>query len=251
MSLLIRLNCTENIAKLLFFENQTMNVTTAQLIEFFSQYVTEQRLEKINQLVRQRTRHITVALEDVYQSLNAGAIVRTCESLGIQDMHCIIDRNQFVVSKGIDQGASKWLTLHDYKRTEASSGSVAAECMSALRKNGYKIVATSPHAQMTISDVPLDTKLALLFGTELNGLTDDLIDSADYLVKIPMYGFSESFNVSVSVALCLYDFTKRLRASDIDWQLSEDERELITLDWLRKSIDSSALLEKEFYKRLR
>ena len=226
-----------------------MNVSRQELIEFFSQYVTPQRLQKINQLVKHRTRHITIALEDVYQSLNAGAIVRTCESLGVQDMHCIIERNQFVISKGIDQGASKWLTLHDYKKNGNSTAS--AECISTLKKNGYKIVATSPHAQMTISEVPLDTKLALLFGTELNGLTDDSLASADYLVKIPMYGFSESFNVSVSVALCLYDFMTRLRASDIEWQLSSQEQEVIVLDWLRTSLETADLLEKEFYKRLR
>jgi len=226
-----------------------MKPTTSELIAFFSQYVTQNRAVRIQEAAQRRTRYITIALEDVYQSLNAGAIVRSCESMGIQDMHCIMYGNQFVVKKDIDQGASKWLTLHEYRNISPEVQTPTATCINTLKKNGYKIVGTSPHAVMTLSEVPIDQKLALLFGTELMGLTNESMEHADYLVKIPMYGFSESFNVSVSVALCLYDFTTRLRASTIEWQLSKQEQEELVLSWLRQSIDRIELLEEEFYKR--
>jgi tRNA (guanosine-2'-O-)-methyltransferase len=226
-----------------------MKPTNSELISFFSQYVTANRFTRIQEVVQRRTRYITIALEDVYQSLNAGAIVRSCESMGIQDMHCIMYGNQFVVKKDIDQGASKWLSLYEYRNTSPEVQTPTAACINTLKKNGYKIVATSPHAVMTLSEIPIDQKLALLFGTELMGLTNESMECADYLVKIPMYGFSESFNVSVSVALCLYDFTTRLRASSINWHLSQQEQDTLILDWVRQSIDKPDLLEDEFYKR--
>lgn len=231
------------------FNKKVKMKTNKELLKYLSQYVTSQRLHKINELVKVRTRHVTVALEDVYQSHNAGAVVRSCDGLGIQDVHCIMQRNSFNINKGIAKGASKWLDFFNYQQDGSESESATEHCVETLKKKGYKIVATSPHAVLPLSELPLDNKLAFFFGTEEEGLTQEAVDSADYVVKIPMYGFTESFNVSVSVALCLYDVMARLRNSDIKWQLSEKEQQDLVLDWVRASLEHSEALEKEFYKK--
>ena len=208
------------------------------LITYLSQFVTPDRLAKIQALVALRTRYITVALEDVHQSHNASAIVRSCEAFGLQDIHCVTSKNKFDVKNTVASGASKWLTLQEHKTSQ--------DCITTLKQAGYKIVATSPHATKTLEAINLDQKIALLFGTEQEGLTQQTIDQADELIKIPMSGFTESFNVSVSVALCVYSLSTRLRASDVAWQLNQQEQENLFLEWLRKSIERSDLLEKRF-----
>jgi len=208
------------------------------LITYLSQFVTPDRLAKIQTLVALRTRYITVALEDVHQSHNASAIVRSCEAFGLQDIHCVTGKNKFDVKNTVASGASKWLTLQEHKTSQ--------DCIASLKQAGYKIVATSPHATKTLEAINLDQKIALLFGTEQEGLTQQTIDQADELIKIPMSGFTESFNVSVSVALCVYSLSTRLRASDVVWQLNQQEQEILFLEWLKKSIERSDLLEKRF-----
>lgn len=215
-----------------------MTHKTQALIDYLSKFVTEQRREKIQRIASLRTRHITVALEDLYQSHNAGAIVRSCEAFGVQDIHCITGRNTFAVKNAISSGATKWLNINQYE--------TAQHCIEQLKQKDYVIVATSPHATCSLEELPLDQKVALFFGTELEGLTQKTIDQADRLVKIPMYGFTESFNVSVSVALCVYALVRRLRLSDLPWQLSTGEQSQLMLDWLEQSVERADLLKQRF-----
>jgi len=215
-------------------------MNTQKLIKYFEQLVTSQRLKKIEHLVKERTRHVSIVLEDVFQSHNTGAILRSCEAFGVQDVHCITDRNQLNVNKSIASGAAKWLNVMQYQTMN--------DCVTELKKNDYQLIATSPHAVTPLSEVDITKKTVLLFGTEKEGLSEELCALADQQVSIPMYGFIESFNVSVSVALCLYELIKKLRASTLDWQLTEQEQEDLILDWLRESVDHSDLLEARFIK---
>ncbi len=209
-----------------------------KLIKYFQQFVTPARFAKIDHLVKERTRHLSIVLEDVYQSHNAGAILRSCEAFGIQDVHCITDRNQLNVNNAVASGAGKWLNINCYETIQ--------DCVSELKKNGYQLVATSPHAVTPLSEINITKKTALLFGTEDEGLSEELAHLADQQVCIPMYGFTESFNVSVSVALCLYELTQKLRDSNLKWQLSEVEQEKLILEWLKESVNDSDLLEERF-----
>ena len=145
-------------------------------------------------------------------------------------------------------GASKWLTVNRYT-IQPTGQSATLECIQTLKQQGYTIVATSPHGTKTLNQLPLDSKIALMFGTEDEGLTPQALAAADQLITIPMYGFVESFNVSVSVALCLYDLTTRLRSSDISWKLSEEEIVELELVWLKAAVDRGDILEREFYKK--
>jgi len=213
-----------------------------ELIAYFAEFVTQNKKDKMDSVIVQRTRHVSLVLEDIYQPHNASAILRSAECFGVQDIHCVEDRNRFAATEGIALGASQWLTTQQHDTTK--------QCFDQLKKQGYRIIATTPHTKAcSLPNLSLRGKMALVFGTEHTGLSEYALEHADEYVKIPMYGFTESFNVSVSVALCLYDVTQRLRTSNYEWKLSEEELIDVRLRWLRKIIRGSAQLEKRFFEQ--
>jgi tRNA (guanosine-2'-O-)-methyltransferase len=219
-----------------------------QLLEYFSEYLTERRKELFQKVIRYRTRHITVVLEDIFQPHNASAVLRSCDLTGVQDVHIIENRNTYEVNPDVAMGSFKWLNLYKYNEKENNT----LDTFDKLRQQGYRIVATTPHKNdKTLEDISIDGKMALIFGTELTGLSDIAIENADEYLRIPMYGFTESYNISVSVALTLFTLTERLRKSDIPWQLSEDEKLDILLEWSRRSVKRSDVYEKEFINRMK
>ncbi|MEA2106636.1 MAG: RNA methyltransferase [Bacteroidota bacterium] len=220
---------------------------TTRLTKYLEQFITTERLELFYKLINQRTRYITVVLEDIYQSQNASAVLRTADCFGIQDVHIIENKNEYQINPDVALGASKWLNLVKYNKQENNT----LEAISHLRQKGYRIVATTPHTQ----DVNLENfdltqgKTALFFGTELRGLSNEMIDNADEFLKIPMFGFTESFNISVSAAIILHHLTTSLRKSEINWQLSDNEKKEILLEWLKKTIKKSSLLIDDFLSK--
>ena len=213
----------------------------ALLIEQLLEYVTENKREKMEAVLTNRTRYITVVLEDLFQPHNASAALRTCDIFGVQDVHVVEAKHTFKAIPTIAMGASKWVDVHSYTSITDS--------IDALKKQGYRIVATTPHTDCyELPTLPLDQKTALVFGSEQTGLSEAALAQADMFVKIPMYGFVESFNVSVSVALCLYDVINRLHGSEYVWKLSEEEKQDIMLAWIRKISQTAALLEKEIIR---
>jgi tRNA (guanosine-2'-O-)-methyltransferase len=191
-----------------------------------------------------------LVLEDIFQPQNASAVLRTCDCFGIQHIHIIENRNEFTVDREVAMGASKWLSLHKYNQNDQNS----LETIKTLKKMGYRIVATSPHIKdQLLPEFDLSKgKVAIVFGSELPGISETILSEADEFMKIPMYGFTESFNISVSAAIVLYQLSQKLRnQSDIDWKLSDEERDEIKLAWLRATIKRSSLLEKKFIKEHR
>ncbi len=220
-----------------------------QLLEFFTEFVTDHKKELIEQVLSHRTRHLTVVLEDIYESQNASAVLRTCDCFGIQDLHIIENKNTYTINPQVVQGASKWVDVIQYNNPKVNN---TIDCIKTLKSRGYKIYATSPNENgKSINEVQIDDKVALFFGTEYDGLTSDVIDNADELIQIPMYGFTESFNLSVSAAVCLNILTSKLFTSDVSWQLSEEEKKPIRLDWFKKIVQRSELMEQEFIKNMK
>ena len=211
----------------------------AKLIEGLEQFVTEERKERLQAVLANRTRHVTVVLEDLYQTQNISAVMRSCECYGVQDAYIVENRNTFEVHKDISMGADKWLTLHHYPHSEHN----VKQCIDDLHARGYTVIATLPdEKRTTIMDLPVERKTAFLFGTELTGLSEEAVRYADGAALIPMYGFTESFNISNSAAIILSHFTERLRHSDVQWRLTPDEREELYFQWLQKSIRNSETL---------
>ena len=217
-----------------------------ELIKYLSKFSTEHRVELFDKIIDYRTNYITVVLEDIFQPHNASAVLRSCDCFGLQDVHIIENRNQYKVNPDVALGSSKWLNLNKYNNTKENT----LEAISVLKNKGYRIVATTPHS----NDVDLENfdlnkgKFALFFGTELTGLSEIMLKNADEFLKIPMFGFTESFNISVSAAIILHHLTYKLRNSNIDWKLTPEEKDDLKIQWLKQSIKKADAIEKEFIK---
>lgn len=219
-----------------------------ELYRQLQEFMTHERATQLEIVASQRTRYITVVLEDLYQTHNASAVLRSCDCFGIQDIHVIENHHRYELNNGIAMGAGKWLDTTIYNQHKDQLDSATLHCYEALRTKGYKIAATCPHRDgHTISTLPLDEPIALVFGTEVKGISDQAAAHADYLVRIPMFGFTESFNISVAASIALYELTRRLFTSALPWQLSEDEQFELKMRWIQKSLKDS----KGIIKRLR
>lgn len=217
------------------------------LLAYFSSFLTENRKMKFKEVLSQRTRYITVMLEDISHSQNASAILRTCDLTGVMDVHIVENKFRYEVNPDVTVGSTQWLKMVKFNKGKNNT----ADAISHLRSKGYKIIATSPHHDSFCPEtLPLDKPIAMIFGTEKEGLSEEAIHLADDFIRIPMVGFTESYNVSVSAAIILYTLTNRLRSMDIDWQLKDDEKNQILLNWSRTSVKRPDLLEAEF-NRLR
>ena len=205
-----------------------------KLIRYLESFLTQRRSDFMDHVLGYRTRYITVVLEDIYQPQNASAVLRTCDCFGIQDVHIIENRNQYKLNPDVTLGSDKWLNLIRYQKYADNT----IEAINDLKKSGYRIIATTPSGKsQNLDDFDIHKgKAALFFGAELNGLTDKVLINADEFLKIPMYGFTRSFNISVSAAIILYNITARLRGSRINWQLPADERIELKLRWIKNSL---------------
>ena len=217
--------------------------TRADLIAFLAGYVTENKQTQIARVLDHRTRYVTVALEDIYQPHNASAVLRTCECFGVQDVHLMEGRNRYRPNPGVSMGASHWLTLNRYNQEEPNEA-----CVSALRSRGYRIVATTPAGDAVELDRFSTERgpFALLFGTEEAGLRPETIALADEHLRLPMFGFTRSYNVSVSVAIALTALVPLLHRSSLPWELTPHEKEDLTLTWYRRIVRRHQDLEERF-----
>lgn len=221
--------------------------TKIKLLDHLMSFVSEERKKRFNEILQYRTRHITVVLEDIYQPHNASAVLRTCDLTGVQDVHIIENKNEYNVNPEVALGSSKWLDLIKYNSNDNNT----LDTINSLKGKGYTIVATTPHKDaMDLDTLPIDNKIAIVFGTELNGLSDLAINSADKHLRIPMFGFTESYNISVSAAITLFTLTQRLRNSNINWKLSNNELTDILLDWARGSISKADVVERHFINKI-
>ncbi len=233
--------CTDIKKSTLYKSPSTLKDT----IHALSQFITSERLEKMHNVLAMRTRHISILLEDIYQPHNASAVLRSCEAFGIQDVHVIPHSNTFTPNQEVSLGSSKWLTINVYANTPTK------EIYSLLRKKGYRIFATAVKKNAK----PLDTitieknPIIISFGSELNGLSNEAIEYADEIISIPMYGFVESFNISVSVAIVLSQLVPQLKKLHCKTKLSEKEKQEILLTWLRADVHRSKEIENTFYKK--
>jgi len=224
-----------------------MDPSDKALLDFLEKMVNDNRLELLDKIMKDRTRYITVMLEDIFQPHNASAVLRTCDCFGIQDVHIVENRNEYTINPEVELGSAQWLNIHRYKKPENNTHAAIAY----LKASGYRIVATTPHTDdINLPDFNLEKgPAALLFGTEMRGLSEQAIELADEYLKIPMFGFSESLNISVSVAIILQSLKTKLSNSEINWQLNDDERELIQLQWIKNSVKNSKIIERDFKKR--
>lgn len=210
-----------------------------ELVEYLESFLTPRRRALFKKVVDQRTNFITVATEDVYQLHNTSAVMRSCDVFGIQNIHVIEERNLKKIDREIAMGAQKWVSLNRHKSS--------SNCVDVLRRKGYQIVATTPSPRGgNLTDFDISRPSAIFFGTEKNGLSSEIIENADQFIQIPMYGFTESLNISVSAAIILQYITQELKNSKLIWELDENEKNAVKFEWLTRSFKNVDELIKTF-----
>ena len=210
-------------------------------LEFLENILTDNRKGRFSNVLANRTNHFTVAMEDVFQLHNTSAVMRSCEVFGVQELNVVEEKFGKSIDKEIAMGAQKWV---DVNRFESISN-----CIDSLKSKGYQIIATTPHENdCMLDDFDISKKSAFFFGTERDGLSEEVLKNADGFLKIPMVGFTESLNISVSAAITLQNLTNRLRKSDVKWQLSEEEILVKRLQWAKNSIKDIKRIEARYYE---
>lgn len=219
------------------------------LLQHLSQFVSDHKKQYVEKVLNQRTRYLTVVLEDIYQSQNASAVIRTCECMGLQDIHIVEQQTKYHINPRVLKGANKWISFHQYHHKNEHN---TEACFKALRERGYKILVADPADDgQSIHEIDItEQKMALVFGNELRGVSSQALSRADQKIKVPMHGFTESLNISVSVAICLNTLITKLHDSQVDYFLSEAEKDEIRLDWYRKIVRRSDLIEREFLRTI-
>ncbi|GAA3568031.1 RNA methyltransferase [Snuella lapsa] len=213
-----------------------------KLLEYLEGYLTGNRKARFESVLSQRTKHFTVATEDVYQLHNTSAVIRSCDVFGIQEANIIEERNTKRIDREIAMGAQKWVDLNRYTSVK--------DCIVDLKQKGYQVVATTPHTDdCLLHEFDIRKKSCFFFGRETEGVSQEVLDAADCYLKIPMVGFTESLNISVSAAIILQHVTTKLRQTDIAWQLTETEQLEKRLDWCKKTIKRYDDIIARFYSK--
>lgn len=207
---------------------------------FLENILTENRKNKFLKVLETRTKHFTVVVEDIFQMHNASAVMRSCEVFGIQELHVIEQRYGKSIDKEIAMGAQKWVDINTFDSV--------SNCIKTIKSKGYQIIATTPHENdCLLEDFDISKPSALFFGTERDGLSQEILECADGFLKIPMVGFTESLNISVSAAIIIQNLMHRLRSSTLDWQLTDKEILSKRLEWTRNSIKDIKRIERRYY----
>ena len=220
-----------------------MDVKDQNLLNYLEGFLTENRKEGFLRVLQNRTKHFTIAMEDVYQLHNTSAVMRSCEVFGIQELNVIEQKFGKRIDSEIAMGAQKWVDVFRFNSVQG--------CLDSMREKGYQIIATTPHNDSCLlHEFDITKPAALFFGTESEGLSEEVLQQADGFLKIPMVGYTESLNISVSAAIIIQDITNRLRQSNLNWKLSEDEMLEKRLDWARKSIKDIEYIERKYWETL-
>ena len=216
------------------------------LVKYLKEFVVDERRKLFEKKIQQRTKHITVVLENIFQGRNISASIRSADCFGIQDVHVIENDNIFNDDSEVSMGAEKWVNTTRHNQEEHNT----AKAIKKLKSKGYQVIATTPHnADCDLYDIEISNqKIALIFGAEVKGCSEQSLKLADRRMRIPMYGFTESFNISVSVSLCLQHLTYKMRNSAINWRMTQKQQDKTLLKWLRNSIKSSAKIEEKYMK---
>lgn len=216
-----------------------MNQDLDDIITYLATHISTERYQKMRAVAAQRTNYITVVLENIVQAHNASAVLRSAEIFGVQSIHSIEQHKSLTVTDSVALGSAQWLDMSHHTTTAA--------CYAQLKKQGYTLVGTSLSPRsISLYELPLDKPCALIFGTEHTGLSSYALEHADIHMAIPMYGFTQSFNISVSVALTLQHCIRTLGQGNFTWHLSEQKQRELLLTWLRRTVRNSATLEQDY-----
>ena len=196
---------------------------------YLESMMPESKKKKIAQVLPFRTRHVVTVIENVLDSNNTNAILRTSEALGIQDAHLVYGNIKYIPQKSVSKGAHLWMDTFKYGNEFEDN---AINCIHFLKGKGYQLVVTSPDAKNTIDDIDIDKPMAVCFGQESKGVSNTFLSHAAIAVSLPQYGFTDSYNVAVAAGMTLLPLLEKVRKSNLHWQLTDAEKKLIYKTWL-------------------
>lgn len=204
-----------------------------RLYEILAEHLTERKRELFETIADNRTRYLSIVLEDIYQAQNTSAIQRSAESWGVQDLYIIENEHYFKHHKRIAKGAGNWLTLHRFNKEKNNS----EKCFQELKEKGYTIAVTAlTNDSIPLQQLDLSQKTAVVMGTELTGISETALRYADTKVIIPTYGFTESLNVGAAASIIIQNLVERIRKENLPWQLSESEKLQLKIEWTKQTI---------------
>lgn len=212
-----------------------------QRIAYLEEFMLPERAATMRRVVADRTRYMCVCAENTFHPQNASALVRHCEAFGVQELHAIEFLCGFQANTHIVRGTDKWVDIFRHENTP--------DTIAQLKERGYRIVAATPHSDDCTPDSFDVTRgpFCLVFGTEKQGISPEVMAAADDFIKIPMYGFVESLNVSACAAILIQGLKERLHRGSVDWRLSPEEQSELLYRWMRESIkDDEGILRKGF-----
>lgn len=216
-------------------------IKLSQTFEYLKQFLTEERLRKIEHHAQESSDFVLPVMEDVYQFRNAAAIIRSVEACGFHKVVALEESNTFNPNLSVTKGADTWVEVEKMPRNLAS--------LQIIKNAGYKIIAVSPEKNAKfLPDYEITQPIALVFGTELEGVTDEILDFADETLAIPMYGFTKSFNVSVAAAICMYELKQKLLKSHLQYHLSKEKLLELKIRWAVNSIRSGEEILRHYLK---
>lgn len=202
-----------------------------------SQHASERRCQRIETVLARRLESVVCVVEDLYDPHNGAAAVRTCEALGVGDFHWVDKTGKVPINKDVTIGCDKWVEHHQWQTTQ--------EAHRGLKERGFLSVATVAEGGIPLDEVPTDQPLAIWFGNEKDGLSTGAIEAADIRCTIPLFGFTQSFNLSVSVGICMSHLTTRRReflhqeGLGIEGDWSDEKKETMRARWLLLSVKAA------------
>lgn len=203
-------------------------------ISYLEGLMPASKMEKMAQVLPFRTRHVVTVIENVLDSNNTNAILRTSEALGIQEAHLVYGNIKYIPQKSVSKGAHLWMDTFKYGDEDKNN---ALSCIHALKNRGYQLVVTSPNAKSTLEDINIEQPLAICFGQESKGISNTFLANAEITISLPQYGFTDSYNVAVAAGMVLMPIIEKMRKSGVLWPLKEDEKSLIIKKWLINHFD--------------
>lgn len=216
------------------------------IIDALAPHVLPERRARMTSVLAHRLASVALGLEDLHHSHNGHACLRTAEALGLQDIVAAELRHpyplddgepaEFEVNRKVSMAAHRWIDLHRVDRADA--------LVAWARERDMRVFGAGPRGALTLDALPLDRPVLLLFGNERAGLRDDTLAACDDAFRIPMHGFCESFNVSVSVGITLAATTTRVRArltaEGHTGDLPDDRRRFLLARWLLGDVRGAA-----------
>lgn len=213
----------------------------AQTFDYLKQFLTEERLSKIEHFSSESSDFVLPVVEDIYQFRNAAAIVRSVEACGFHKVVALQEEYSFEPNLRVTKGADTWVEVEKLPRN--------MESFQKIRDRGYKIVAVSlENNAVMLPDYQITEPVALVFGTEMEGVSQEILDFADETLAIPMYGFTRSFNVSVAASICMYELKQKLIKSDIRYKLNDEKLLKMKIRWAVNSIRSGQHIFEKYLK---